>query len=237
MDSRSVSIPPTIRPYRAAASKTPPGWRLAAASLTAAAGMGGNLRWEQAFQAVALRGSAGAGGDPREPHAGSARDALLPTWRTGGSLRSAGQRVGSAGVSPRLTGRRARARERPRGSRGSGRCRGAGRRRCWRAPRRARLGRCGGGPSSSCSVRRRPRAGRRSSPCCSGRAGGSTSTSLRPTWNRASWAAEDDVAACLFLTSIARAALRLARASADRRLAVLRERRRAPRRFAMWIDP
>jgi hypothetical protein len=31
-----VSIPPTIRPYRAAASKTPPGWRLAAASLTAA---------------------------------------------------------------------------------------------------------------------------------------------------------------------------------------------------------
>ncbi len=36
MDSRSASIPPTIRPYRAAASKTPPGWRLAAASLIAA---------------------------------------------------------------------------------------------------------------------------------------------------------------------------------------------------------
>jgi hypothetical protein len=33
MASRSVSIPPTIRPYRAAASKTRPGWRLAAASL------------------------------------------------------------------------------------------------------------------------------------------------------------------------------------------------------------
>jgi hypothetical protein len=27
------------------------------------------LRWEQAFPAVGLRGSAGAGGDPREPRA------------------------------------------------------------------------------------------------------------------------------------------------------------------------
>ena len=64
MDSRSVSIPPTIRPYRAAASKTPPGSRLAAVSLIVlgTAGFDANGDATQQFVSFLRVDPAAAGG-------------------------------------------------------------------------------------------------------------------------------------------------------------------------------
>jgi hypothetical protein len=52
-----------------------------------------------------------------------------------------------------------------------------------------------------------------------------------------SWVAEDGRGGVSVLTSIAMAALRLARASVDRRRGGAPRKRRTPRRFAMRIDP
>jgi hypothetical protein len=51
------------------------------------AGIGGDCRREQGFPTVALRGSAGVGGDLRDARAGSARDVLLPHRATHGGNR------------------------------------------------------------------------------------------------------------------------------------------------------
>jgi hypothetical protein len=55
-------------------------------ALAAWAGIGGDYRQEQGFPMGPVRGLAGAGGDLREPRAGSARDATLPYQKTESSV-------------------------------------------------------------------------------------------------------------------------------------------------------